>query len=174
MKARISKTGLFMSNYSEEWLERYVNYIMNGELVSKWMIVDSYDKALGFITPKWSSESNSYQEGASENEIQEHLLKRTRDEIKLKYKFHQKNGWEFYQDFRADIVLDLNTSKISLQDAFLIEDFLKVPFNKISNYGDWKTAQFVLKQLITENELLNNYKIKSLNDIEGYILENYD
>lgn len=91
-----------------------------------------------------------------------------------KYENHKRNGWIYYQDFRADIVLSIEKNEITEIDAFSIEDFLKSAFDKISNTGDWKTAYFVLNSKETEDTLLLDYKVKALTIIGNYINENYD
>ena len=56
-------------------------------------------------------------------------------EIKSKYEFHKQNGWEFYQNFRAEIVVAIYGGDITEGDAFQIEAHLKDGFDKIANTG---------------------------------------
>ena len=91
-----------------------------------------------------------------------------------KYEVHKTNGWNEYQRFRAQIVLDIEKGILTELDAFMIEAFLKSGFDKIANSGDWKTARYILGASETSDPIIVTYKDKALTIIDAYILDNYD
>ena len=95
-------------------------------------------------------------------------------EIKAKYEFHRANGWSAYQDFRAMIVLDIASSKITREQAFLIEKDLKLGYDRISQNGDWMTAYYELSQIQVSYSFIQEYLDIALNYIANYIQNNYD
>jgi len=95
-------------------------------------------------------------------------------EIKAKYEFHRANGWSAYQDFRAMIVLDIASSKITREQAFLIEKDLKLGYDRISQNGDWMTAHYELSQIQVSYSFIQEYLDIALNYIANYIQNNYD
>lgn len=174
MKALIDKNGFFISNYSFEWLEENKTEKINGEYVNKWKLVDAYNEDLKLFKPKWDYSLKVFVEGATSEDVNQQLFELRKKEIKLKYDFHKANGWDYYQEFRAEIVMDIDSEQITINEAFVVENFLKSAFDKIANTGDWKTAHFVLDNLYTENELLIGYKNKAMIVIAEYISKNYD
>ena len=96
------------------------------------------------------------------------------NEIKAKYEFHRLNGWSAYQDFRAMIVLDIASSKITREQAFLIEKDLKIGYDRISQNGDWMTAHYELSQITVSYPFIQSYLDIALNYIANYIQNNYD
>lgn len=95
-------------------------------------------------------------------------------EIKAKYEFHRANGWSAYQDFRAMIVLDIASGKLTETQAFLIEKDLKVGYDRIAQNGDWKTAYFELSQITVSYPFIQQYLDIAMNYIINYIEINYD
>lgn len=94
--------------------------------------------------------------------------------IKLKYEQHRINGWNAYQDFRAMIVLDIYGGLITETQAFLIENDLKVAYDRISQNGDWKTAYYELSQKKVSYPFIQRYMDIALSFIMNYIRTNYD
>lgn len=95
-------------------------------------------------------------------------------EIKAKYEFHKINGWNAYQDFRAIIVLDIASGKLTETQAFLIEKDLKVAYDRIAQNGDWKTAYYELSQVEVSYPFIQEYLDIAMNYIINYIEINYD
>ena len=95
-------------------------------------------------------------------------------EIKAKYEFHRANGWNAYQDFRAMIVLDIDSGEITEQQAFLIEKDLKLGYDRIAQNGDWKTAYYELSQTTVSYPFIQAYMDIALGFIANYIATNYD
>lgn len=67
MKARINENGLFLGNYNQDFINENLNKIINGELVSDWVLVDSYVD--NFIKPLWNG--SAWTEGMTNEELQE-------------------------------------------------------------------------------------------------------
>lgn len=96
------------------------------------------------------------------------------EEIKAKYEIHKVNGWNAYQDFRATVVLDIASGKITEQQAFIIEKDLKIGYDRIAQNGDWKTAYYELSQVEISYPFVQEYMDLALNYIAVYIQNNYD
>ena len=94
--------------------------------------------------------------------------------IKEKYEFHKANGWDTYQSFRAKIVSDVYTGRITEVQAFTIERYLKIAYDRISQNGDWKTARYELSQVTGFPDYVKYYYDLALNFISNYILQNYE
>jgi len=117
----------------------------------------------------------SYETIIEDNTLTESQLKEIAiAEIKAKYEFHRLNGWSAYQDFRAMIVLDIASSKITREQAFLIEKDLKIGYDRISQNGDWMTAHYELSQITVSYPFIQSYLDIALNYIANYIQNNYD
>ncbi len=108
------------------------------------------------------------------NALEVKKIKDQENSIINKYEFHKQKGWDFYQHFRAKIVLDIYAGEISEMQAFEIEGYLQSAFDKISNTGDWKTAYFILNKKSTEQEFILKYEEMALEAIVLYIQENYE
>lgn len=104
----------------------------------------------------------------------EQIKANTISEIKGKYEFHKLNGWNAYQDFRAMIVIDIASSIITEQQAFLIEKDLKAGYDRIAQNGDWKTAYYELSQVTVSYTFIQPYMDVALEYIQNYIINNYD
>ena len=103
----------------------------------------------------------------------EEIQQKAIDDIKQAYEAHKSNGWELYQTFRAGIVIDINAGTITIEQAFVIEQYLKVAFDRIANTGDWKTSQYELSQVTGFPAFVQPYYDKAMTDIATYINENY-
>lgn len=117
----------------------------------------------------------SYETIIEDNTLTESQLKEIAiTEIKAKYEFHKINGWNAYQDFRAIIVLDIASGKLTETQAFLIEKDLKVGYDRIAQNGDWKTAYYELSQVEVSYPFIQEYLDIAMNYIINYIEINYD
>ena len=99
-----------------------------------------------------------------------------KQQTKQRYEHHKANGWEAYQNFRANIISDISNAIITEAQAFAIEEILGVAYNKISASGDWKTAHYKLTQVVIPQgyEFVQQYFDAALQEIETYIAENYE
>ena len=113
---------------------------------------------------------NSDLTGATAQELKEIAV----NEIKAKYELHKINGWKAYQDFRATVVLDIASGKITETQAFIIEKDLKIGYDRIAQNGDWKTAYYELSQVVISYPFVQEYMDLALNYIAVYIQTNYD
>jgi hypothetical protein len=97
-----------------------------------------------------------------------------RNDIINKYKnVHTVNGRNFYETFRANLIIDINLERITTTDAFMIESYLGKVFDKISIHGDWKTAQYLISTLPDNLPVAKAYKDKAFLEINKYISLNY-
>ena len=97
-------------------------------------------------------------------------------ETKLRYENHKAQGWEAYQNFRANIVSDIAEEIITEPQAFAIEELLSVAYDKISASGDWKTALYKLSQVVIPQgyEFVQPYYDAAHQELETYIVANYE
>ena len=72
------------------------------------------------------------------------------------------------------IVLDIQAGLITETQAFLIENDLKVAYDRIAQNGDWKTAYYELSQKTVTYPFIQAYMDIAMNFIATYITENYD
>lgn len=110
-------------------------------------------------------------EGATSEEIKNFK----KDEIKGRYEQYKIDGWNAYQDFRADLVNEINKGDLTEELAFIIENYLSIAYDKIAQNGDWKTAHYrlTLAEIPQEHSFVEDYKSKALEIIENYININY-
>jgi len=109
-------------------------------------------------------------EGCTPQEVRATKMERTKE----KYEVHQRNGWNAYQDFRANIVQEIEEKIINEQMAFIIEDNLKVGYDRIQQTGDWKTALYFLQHLVVSHMFVEPYRIAAIQVAENYISVNYE
>lgn len=107
-------------------------------------------------------------------EIANFEIKKSIDYIKNKYESHKSNGWNAYQEFRAKVVLDIESGAITEEQAFIIESDLKIAYDRIAQNGDWKTAYFELSQITVSYDFVQPYLDLALSYIAEYINLNYD
>lgn len=113
----------------------------------------------------------------TEAEIEE--VKKTKkqeslNQIKSKYELHRNNGWNAYQEFRANIVTEINQNVLTEEQAFEIEHYLKVAYDRIAQNGDWKTARFELLKVTGYPNYVKKYYDLALGVINNYIEANYE
>lgn len=120
-------------------------------------------------------EGISYEEIAvDEAESDAEMRKQKLAAIKEKYEFHRRNGWDAYQDFRAMIVQNIADEILTEAQAFIIEKDLKIGYDRISQNGDWKTAQFELSLVTVSYPFVQPYMDIAMTFIQNYIAQNYD
>lgn len=92
-----------------------------------------------------------------------------------RYEQHKADGWNYYQEFRANLVWEIDNSILTVQQAFVIENYLSIGYDKIAQNGDWMTASYKLKQITlpTAHEFVRAYLNKAIEILDEYILNNY-
>lgn len=128
------------------------------------------DQINGLKAIKLCFNGTDFYDAATPEEIEEGNL----NYIKSKYEAHRANGWQYYQDFRANIVIDIEKQTVTEEQAFVIEEYLSVAFNRVAETGDWKTAYFKLSQVSGFPTYVQPYYDKAMADILTYIQTNYD
>lgn len=105
-----------------------------------------------------------------ENVKEEHLYL-----TMARYEQHKADGWNYYQEFRANLVWEIDNSILTVQQAFLIENYLSIGYDKIAQNGDWMTASYKLKQIVlpTAHEFVRAYLNKAIEILDSYIEMNY-
>ncbi len=93
----------------------------------------------------------------------------------LRYEKHKADGWDYYQRFRAGLVWEIDNGVLTVQQAFLIENYLSIGYDKIAQNGDWMTASYKLKQisLPTAHEFVRIYLNSAIIILDSYIEMNY-
>lgn len=140
------------------------------EMVLDGSVTESFRKAF------YNFETRTFYEGEvlTNEQIAAEIRKEQMEGIKAKYEQHRANGWNAYQDFRAMIVVDIYSGKITETQAFLIENDLKVAYDRIAQNGDWKTAYFELNQKTVTYAFVQEYMDIALAFILDYITNNYE
>lgn len=159
IKSKINIDNSFGGNFTEDRIKE------------EWEMTDIVYGG-SFFKPVWNG--NQWIEGLNILEISVQQERANKDYIKSKYEIHKVNGWNEYQDFRAQVITDINAQIISETQAFLLEDYLKDAYNKISSTGDWKTARWVLTQLAGHELWMQPYIDSALSRVNVYITNNYD
>jgi len=105
----------------------------------------------------------------------EDLEREQKDATKNRYEKYKDDGWEAYQEFRAELVRKIDGLELTEPQAFVIESYLSIGYDKIAQNGDWKTAMYRLNQvtLQPQHQFVASYLSKALQIISNYVLENY-
>lgn len=124
-----------------------------------------------FVAPYFNQESREFYEGATQEEL-DGLRTET---IKSAYEQRKSDGWDAYQDFRADMVKEIYDGIITKPQAFVIEDYLGKGYDKIAQQGDWETAYYKLSQIVLpiEHSFVQTYLDKAKQIMLTYIQTNY-
>lgn len=140
------------------------------EIAIEEFVSESFRKAF------YNFETQTFYEGEvlTSEQIASEIRKKQMEGIKAKYEQHRANGWNAYQDFRAMIVVDIYLRKITETQAFLIENDLKVAYDRIAQNGDWKTAYYELSQKTVSYPFVQAYMDIALAFILDYITNNYE
>lgn len=102
--------------------------------------------------------------------------KETRSQlIQQEYEKRKADGWKAYQDFRADMVMEIYDNVLTKPQAFVIEDYLGGGYEKIAQQGDWETAYFKLGQIVlpAQYNFVQPYLDKAKLIIGEYVQQNY-
>lgn len=159
--AYLKETGRYLGVYSDDFeLTEDLGFI-NVEPVD-------------FFRPTINASLDAWIEGLDSSQLIAAKERANKEYIKSKYEIHKVNGWNEYQDFRAQVITDINSEIITEAQAFLLEDYLKGAYNKISSTGDWKTARWVLTQLAGHELWMQPYIDAALVRVNDYITNNYD
>jgi hypothetical protein len=128
-----------------------------------------------YIRLYYNNKTREYYEGATQLELSERDSELRSTLIKETYEQRKRDGWDAYQGFRASIVKDIYDCKLTMAQAFLIEDYLSVGYDRISDKGDWQTAYYKLC-LITvpyTDIIVESYLERAKETILSYIQANY-
>lgn len=162
-------------------VNKYTGEVLAGS-IAKEVVLNENEIAIDEIVSEsfrktfYNFQTRTFYEGEALSEEQKILQSRKNQAliIKEKYEQHRANGWNAYQDFRAMIVLDIYSGKITEIQAFLIENDLKVAYDRIAQNGDWKTAYFELSQKMVSYPFVQEYMDIALAFILDYITKNYE
>lgn len=149
--------------------------IVEMELQENQMAIDEVLTEL-FRKAYFNFEIRTFYEGEvfTNEQIASEIRREQMEGIKAKYEQHRANGWNAYQDFRAMIVVDIYSGIITETQAFLIENDLKVAYDRIAQNGDWKTAYYELSQKTVSYPFVQEYMNIALQFIANYISTNYE
>ena len=123
-----------------------------------------------FVEMYFDRANGVFYDGATAEQIRSKNIENT----KGKYELHKANGWNAYQDFRANIVEQISDGLLTEEQAFMIEINLSVGYDKIQQTGDWKTALYLLQNTTVSDAFIEPYRIAAIEIIEGYISNNYE
>lgn len=124
-----------------------------------------------FVVPYFNQETREFYEGAT----QEELNGLRTETIKSAYEQRKSDGWDAYQDFRADMVKEIYDGVITKQQAFVIEDYLGKGYDKIAQQGDWETAYYKLSTTVIseQHSFVQSYLNSAKEIMLTYIQTNY-
>lgn len=133
----------------------------------------SYPPEEGFLKPKWFQET--WIEGATQEDLNVFNDELRSQRIKNVYELRKSDGWDAYQDFRADMVKEIYDGVITKQQAFIIEDYLGKGYDKIAQQGDWETAYYKLSTTVIaqEHSFVQFYLDSAKSIMLAYIQANY-
>lgn len=124
-----------------------------------------------FIEPYFNQTTRVFYEGATQEEAD----KLRTENIKSAYEQRKSDGWDAYQEFRADMVKEIYDEIITKQQAFIIEDYLGKGYDKIAQQGDWETAYYKLSTTVIaqEHSFVQFYLDSAKSIMLAYIQANY-
>ncbi len=88
------------------------------------------------------------------------------------YDIKEKDGHEYYNKKRSELVLSIINLERTEQEAFQIDTKLKNVKDSLLS-GDWKTARAYLDLVIVEEAFTQDLKDEYLIEISEYITNNY-
>ena len=163
------------ANRVESETGKWIGYYENDSIQEGWtMIFEPIPENSSYYILQWDFNLLVWKEGATPTEVENINNRLNIEDIKQKYEFHRANGWEYYQEFRAKVVTDIEEGVITELEAFYIEENLNIAFDQISSTGDWKTARYKLTQVTPYPEFVQPYYDYALNLINQYINNNYE
>lgn len=130
-----------------------------------------------FIKPIFDTYPNPKNviEGIDEKDLNDLLDEQRGKTIKEAYEQRKADGWNAYQEFRANMVKEIYDGTITKQQAFIIEDFLGKGYDKIAQQGDWETAYYKLSTAVIPDTyaFVNSYLNEAKRIMLAYIQANY-
>ena len=129
-----------------------------------------------FVEPYFNFETREFYENATQEEVDAYISQQRSITIKSAYEQRKIDGWEAYQDFRADMVKEIYDNIITKQQAFTIEDYLGKGYDKIAQQGDWETAYYKLSTTVIAeaDAFVQPYLDKAKTIMLAYIQANYN
>lgn len=126
-----------------------------------------------FLSARW--DGKEYVEGAAKEEIIQFNDIQRSEKIKAAYEQRKIDGWEAYQDFRADMVKEIYDGVITKDQAIVIKTYLSQGYDEISQFGDYETAMYKLMQIVlpAEHMFAHAYLLKAKGIMLNYIRNNY-
>lgn len=105
----------------------------------------------------------------------EDLAREEREQTMIRYEKYKLDGWQAYQEFRAELVRKIKANILTEAQAFIIEEYLSKGYDKIAQNGDWKTARYKLSTttIPSQYSFVNEYLSSALAIITAYIEKNY-
>lgn len=94
------------------------------------------------------------------------------DLTKKDYLTKEKDGHDFYNDFRSRLLLEIKAGNITASEAFTVETYLSdIKDNLIT--GNWLTAQYLTSIKPTSGIFDDTLKSEILTGITAYVNTNY-
>lgn len=91
---------------------------------------------------------------------------------KADYVIKEKDGHDFYNDFRSRLLLEIKSGAITPTEAFTVESYLSdIKDNLIT--GNWLTAQYLTSNKPTSRIFDDDLKAEILGGITNYVNNNY-
>lgn len=124
-----------------------------------------------FVVPYFNQTTREFYEGATQEEL-DGLRTET---IKSAYEQRKSDGWDAYQEFRANMVKEIYDGIITKTQAFVIEDYLGKGYDKIAQQGDWETAYYKLSTTVIpeQHSFVQSYLDSAKAIMLNYIQTNY-
>ncbi len=145
---------------------------ITGNITLNGVIIPQDDSSEAFqIYQSWLREGNTLQ--PTTELVPAEISAINREKTKARYEIYRQDGWAAYQDFRAKIVEDIANGNLTEEQAFVIEDNLKVAYDRIAQNGDWKTARYGLLQVVPSHTFVQPYLTLAIEYISDYIEKNY-
>lgn len=88
------------------------------------------------------------------------------------YNKREKDGKDFYNNFRSRLYLEILAGSITTTEAFTVENYL-VDVARNINTGNWLTAQYTCTNLAISGIFTQELKDEILLGISNYIIDNY-
>ena len=106
------------------------------------------------LDPYFNFQTREYYENATQEEVDAYVNEKRSIDIKSAYEQRKSDGWDAYQEFRANMVKEIYDGIITKTQAFVIEDYLGKGYDKIAQQGDWETAYYKLSTTVIPDQHL--------------------
>ena len=113
MKTRIIG-GVFKGNYTDSWLLKNKDKIVNGALVSEWELVDTQPSDL-FIKAFW--DGSIWTDIATQEEIDNFNEGKEDSEAEKENKDKKRNGSDVVYGFKKSVSKEVNKNKITIEQS---------------------------------------------------------